>query len=582
MEDNFKISIKFTGGENMNLLEIDIDKIKPYIIDAYVHVFGEEYKEIIEKNVNIVQFLQYPNVDGIEEYYKYVKKKLMDEYEKDCKRELNPEEVHFLYSADISNIIKKEGKFFENFKEKISEFSKYEEYLKDNEKKIKELEKETSKKFFEKVEKNLPRSLKQRLKKEQVDVKSMIEIIFFSGLGAKSCIEYFSSEDEKKLKNKNVPEDEKNRIYLERTCYLELIGIKREQNLTYEELYKSYCKNRKIRKLIPYKWKANFISKERKKAFDIFTTKCIFSNKKFWEKVYTLYPKYEEEIYRMLKQGSVCVTWLYREKEFKPIIFYTVRYGECGMQDFILLHEMCHNIESGEIIKDGKRDGYRCGFETFSKDASYDERECNIYNPRYRRMERFNEAITDMFALEALQYLKQNDIHMLEQEWLEKKDINNVNTRKMVKDAIKPFFDKYRKYIIDARISGDMNKLYEVVGAENFLILNDIINKIDAMPYTSEMLKNGQKSEEEIKEYNKQIERIRKVYENMEKYEKNHTKIGKNQDCMNDNKYEDFIQTLKNALFLMEDNTNINTTSNTQLKENDVKDDSKMEKGGRT
>ena len=51
---------------------------------------------------------------------------------------------------------------------------------------------------------------------------------------------------------------------------------------------------------------------------------------------------------------------------------------------------------------------------------------------------------------------------------------------------------------------------------------------------------------------------------------------------MNDNKYEDFIQTLKNALFLMEDNTNINTTSNTQLKENDVKDDSKMEKGGRT
>ena len=100
------------------------------------------------------------------------------------------------------------------------------------------------------------------------------------------------------------------------------------------------------------------------------------------------------------------------------------------------------------------------------------------------------------------------------------------------------------------------------------------------MPYTSEMLKNGQKSEEEIKEYNKQIERIRKVYENMEKYEKNHTKIGKNQDCMDDNKYEDFIQTLKNALFLMEDN--INTTSNTQLKENDVKDDSKMEKGGRT
>ena len=69
----------------MNLLKIDINKLKPYIIDAYVYVFGEKYRKIIKERVEKVEFIHYINLDGIEEYYKDAIAKLEFKYLRNSK-----------------------------------------------------------------------------------------------------------------------------------------------------------------------------------------------------------------------------------------------------------------------------------------------------------------------------------------------------------------------------------------------------------------------------------------------------------------------------------------------------------------
>ena len=36
----------------MDLLNLELDKLKPYVIDAYTHVYGSEYHDIIEHKIN--------------------------------------------------------------------------------------------------------------------------------------------------------------------------------------------------------------------------------------------------------------------------------------------------------------------------------------------------------------------------------------------------------------------------------------------------------------------------------------------------------------------------------------------------
>ena len=52
----------------------------------------------------------------------------------------------------------------------------------------------------------------------------------------------------------------------------------------------------------------------------------------------------------------------------------------------------------------------------------------NPYDKRFRTYEKFNEALNDIFVIEALEYLHKNDIYMLEPREIVQLDFQNFNT----------------------------------------------------------------------------------------------------------------------------------------------------------
>ena len=81
-----------------------------------------------------------------------------------------------------------------------------------------------------------------------------------------------------------------------------------------------------------------------------------------------------------------------------------------------------------------------------------------------------------------------------------------------------PFVTEYKDNIVRARITGDMQNLFNIIGRENFESLNDCINKIDYLitEGLEKDLKSGKNDSELVKEYNKQKSRIEEIYRNME------------------------------------------------------------------
>lgn len=489
----------------MNLLKIDINELKPNIIDAYVYVFGEKYRKIIKERVEKVEFIHYINLDGIEEYYKDAIAKLEFKYLRNSKGvRINP-----LPEKNKTEFLKG-----------LDEIEKYKNYA---EKKRMEMD-NVSKHFTERVSKVWPKDPYETVDEYNKSKTDRILKNFRYGLDVKSDIEYFSSDDEQKIKESGYDsEDVKydtlyyRKKYLLDTSYFEDMSPKYLSDYLYMNASKFYefcCEDEGIKMFIPDAKTVDFISVERKKACNKIKVIQLCGEEKLFEKIKKDYPEAYEKIIEYMKKRYICYIDLHRNSKARPIIVFTVRPGELGLLDYALLHEMCHNIEGNEVFNNGKKIERKCGFNSHN---NYDEKnKANPYNKKYGLFERFNETITDIFAIEARQYLNAKGIYMIESEIFENRNISNYNTSKTLKDIIKPFLDRYREYIIEARISGNMERLFNVVGKDNFYRLNDIVNKVDSMKNYSECLEENFESYDEIEIYNKQLQKLKQIYRDME------------------------------------------------------------------
>lgn len=189
-----------------------------------------------------------------------------------------------------------------------------------------------------------------------------------------------------------------------------------------------------------------------------------------------------------------------------PILFYTIRQG--GVLDYTMLHEFCHVIETNK--ENGKCVG--SGFDITE--------ELNPYRKDKRKYERLNENFTDIFSIQATRTLHKKGKYLLEPQELVIPNIMDYNTSGITKKMLIPFLQKYKKQIIEARIIGNIDKLLEIIGENNFEELNDCINKVDYLIEKKNLNKYiGKKEKNEVvKKYNEQLERLKTIYANMELY----------------------------------------------------------------
>lgn len=143
----------------------------------------------------------------------------------------------------------------------------------------------------------------------------------------------------------------------------------------------------------------------------------------------------------------------------------------------------------------------------------------NPYNSKYRKYERMSETIDDIFAIQAREFLHKQGIYILEPKEHIIANVEDYNTHSIVKGLLSTFVERYRAHIVRARILGDIQGLYDIVGEENFEELNDVVNKVDSLQGLAYKLKEGMKEDPIVQEYYKQIERLERIYANMQEHQ---------------------------------------------------------------
>ena len=178
-----------------------------------------------------------------------------------------------------------------------------------------------------------------------------------------------------------------------------------------------------------------------------------------------------------------------------------------GFLDFITLHEFGHAIDCSET---------RCGFN---------EHSCinNPYDSRFHYYERFNEVITDCFALEALEYLHELDIYLFDTKETCQLSCSNINTSYLLKELVQPLIGMCREDVVEAKIFANPTILADSIGADNYEELVDIVNKVDYFVHCGleEKLKDDSNNQLCI-DYFEQKRRAEATYEAIGEYYKDH------------------------------------------------------------
>ena len=180
----------------MNLLKIDINELKPNIIDAYVYVFGEKYRKIIKGK---------SRKSRVYTLYKFGWNR--GDYDKDAIAKL---EFKYLRNSKGVRINPLPEKNKTEFLKGLDEIEKYKNYA---EKKRMEMD-NVSKHFTERVSKVWPKDPYETVDEYNKSKTDRILKNFRYGLDVKSDIEYFSSDDEQKIKESGYDSEDVKYEYL--------------------------------------------------------------------------------------------------------------------------------------------------------------------------------------------------------------------------------------------------------------------------------------------------------------------------------------------------------------------------------
>lgn len=450
----------------MERLKINIEEYLEEIIDIYIKIFGNQYRNIIEERVRSTEFIEYNTEQSVRSYIFFLE---------NCKaQELS---IKFLreIGIDVSSL---EGKTYTEelpgdirrlIREYIGGISGF-TYLPEHntlgirafDKKVQDANKERE----DEIERNQIQFLNFLFADEEFYSKPDVEEFFKTPKG---------KETYKKIQE-----------YIE--IYNSIFREYKEFENTLEP-YKKYVQDRKNIKFSETEEFKEILEK-------IGDTE---ENRKILEYVLT-----ERKLMTIVG------------KDFKrPTIFFTRFVSELekgGMDDYTLLHEYCHAIEMHKEKTGVEEDYFVSGLDII------DQNESNQYRNDKRKYEILNETITDIFSVEATIILHTRGIYISEPQELTNEDILACNTSIILKKLLLPFVTKYKEKIVRARITGDMQSLFNIIGIENFESLNDCVNKIDhlILEGLEKDLKSKRNDSELIKEYNRQKRRIEEIYRNME------------------------------------------------------------------
>lgn len=84
-----------------------------------------------------------------------------------------------------------------------------------------------------------------------------------------------------------------------------------------------------------------------------------------------------------------------------------------------------------------------------------------------------------MFAIEAVEYLHNQGIYLLDSEDTARKDYSTYNSYSLVKNILTPLVEDFREVVIDSKINSNIDILAQHIGYDNFQALVNVVNQVD-------------------------------------------------------------------------------------------------------
>jgi len=482
--------------------------IKDHYIPFYL--FEQDNNMNSEKNTSKLKLIN------------YLRNNKYDEITEDNFESFTKTEEYSKLLTRINEIKDVYERLFSEYKEWLGQFSSYNDYIDSEMKRKREILEEKKDELFHEIFSYLPSSVKEVLLKENKE--KVCNIIFgVFDISYPTLIENFSDEKMSELTSSEVSLYDKSWIIYRQNIYLNGVGIKTPDdnildNYSEEDVlkYLEFLKQDNVRELIPSGETIKYFTSIREQKYEeglkeYYTTRNDFKDalKIFGNNSNAISP-----IYNSFKNKSVCVLGggaTRNDNEFISVMFYTIRTFGLGCLFFLFMHEIGHII-------DQSLDG--CGFESIV-DYRNDGRK-NSYNSSYRKYERINETINDMFAMEAVQFLNNQGIYLIEPKEYALCDTSNINTFLIVKNLLKPLVEKFRKQVIKAKVNTNLEELTEYIGEDNFDELVDVVNKVDNLCKKGLISKIETDTQDDIvNEYLEQLEKVKQIYINIDNYYKN-------------------------------------------------------------
>ena len=478
----------------------------PDSFKAFIPKYNKDYTEdyIIEnklKFINEIKRLGTPTITehNLEEFIK------TEEYKR-------IESMAFYCNGIYDTLLEQMDEYIETIKQ-------YDEYYQKELQRKRKIQEQKKIKLFTVLEDCLRGKIKKHI--DSLDsIERKTNELLSSPLEHPSNIEYFNSNYESMLQDPNVEEQTKDWIQRMRMKFFKTMGADIEP---WGDKYEDIIKRKDVNELIVYSVFADEVTRLRKYYLEEANKEHILTSDAFKDamKYFKDDEHNREAVYNIFEKTQVCTSTGANDKyDFNSIIYYTIISWQCGCMDFVVLHEIIHAIETAQIKKTQQ---HRCGFE-----INVDEPEMSPYphkNPK-RKYERLNEVITDMLAIEVIELLHRRKIYFLDDEMKTLTEIDNFNTRRVVKLAVSKFFNLYRHHIIEARIYGDISYLTNKIGVENFEEFNRIIDHLDYLTEQGleERLKENLLYDDMVIMYNHILEQLDELYKKMdEEYKSNIT-----------------------------------------------------------
>lgn len=480
-----------------DIYEITHNRCENVGIKAWKVAKEENTEENVENRIDFLNFFRGYEKDPI----------TFETYQSFCQTE----EYSEIYKK-IQLYLKIYDKICDEYENYLKQIESLKEYVKEEEQRSKKIFEDKFKKIYFQVEKDLPDGIIKYFETKHMQPEQRGKKLVSGSLIENALIEYFSSTSEKKLGEQD--KFSQDIIYKFRRFFFQNFELEfpkqRYDFKSEKEYYEYYIKIVKEKGMNISKELADKMKKLKKEEYKKAIEEIELNNPKLLENVKIFGWTEEEqesqlrEAYeKYLKNQSVCILPKEEKQRKVPIVLFTPRETEFGKMDYVFLHEVCHAIEFNDM-KDGNT---KSGFDLLINDTVN-----NQYVDR-RKYEILNEAITDIFAIEARKKSYKKGQYILEPELISDYDVENHNTPNIIKQILKPIVKKYKEQIIKARITGDNTELFETIGKENFEELNDLINKIFSLEEEIRLDKKENKIE-----YSNVLSMVNQIYMKIDMY----------------------------------------------------------------